>query len=128
MSARLKESAIQHAIVGHLRAVLPKGYRCFAIPNGARRTNGGRAANAVSGLTPGVPDLAIVGRGNIWFIEVKGPGGVVSEDQEEFLAWCAMTGTPYCIARSVDDVRVALVNWNVPTREAKVLPATIGAE
>ena len=113
----MKESAIQHAIVEWLNAVLRKGYRCFAIPNGARRTNGGRAANAVPGLTPGVPDLAIVGRGHIWFVEVKGPRGVVSDAQEEFLAWCVTTGTPYCIAKSVDDVRFALNHWNVPTRE-----------
>ena len=114
----MKESVIQTAIVEWLNVVLPKGYRCFAIPNGARRTASGRAANAVAGLTPGVPDLAIIGRGHIWFVEVKGPRGIVSDAQEEFLAWCATTGTPYCIARSVDDVRVALMNWNVQTLEA----------
>ncbi len=114
----MKESAIQHAIVGYLRAVLPKNYKCFAIPNGARRTSGGRAANAVPGLTPGVPDLAIVGSGRVWFIEVKGARGVVSDAQEEFLAWCVTSGTPYCIARSVDDVRFSLNNWNVPILEA----------
>lgn len=115
------EDAIQKAIVGFLSAVLPNGYRCFAIPNGARRTASGRPANAVPGLTPGVPDLAIVGGRFVWFVEVKSKRGVVSEAQEAFHAWCAANGTPYCVARSVDDVRAALEHWGIPTREAKPL-------
>jgi hypothetical protein len=118
------EDAIQKAIVGFLSAVLPKGWRCFAIPNGARRTASGRPANAVPGLTPGVPDLAIVGSGRVWFVEVKSKRGVVSEAQEAFHAWCATNGTPYCVARSVNDVRVALAHWGIPSRESRVEPLT----
>jgi hypothetical protein len=114
----LRESAIQGAIVDFLRAVLPKTYRCMAIPNGSRRTANGRAANAVPGLTPGVLDLMLVSAGRLWFIEVKGPKGTLTDEQEEFTSWCAATGTPYCVARSVDDVRFALNHWNIPTREA----------
>lgn len=115
----MKESQIQCAIVSFLRAVLPKTHRCMAIPNGSRRTAGGRAANAVPGLTPGVLDLMIVSAGRLWFIEVKGPKGTISGAQEEFTSWCAATGTPYCIARSVDDVKIALNQWNIKTRESQ---------
>lgn len=114
------EDAIQKAIVVFLNAVLPKSYRCFAIPNGARRTASGRPANAVPGLTPGVPDLAIIGGRLIWFVEVKSARGRVSDAQEAFHAWCAANGTPYCVARSVDDVRVALAHWGIPSRESRV--------
>lgn len=116
------EDATQKAIVDFLRAVLPKTHRAFAIPNGARRTASGRAANAVPGLTPGVDDLAIVGCGRIWFVEVKSKRGRVSEAQEAWHAWCAANGTPYCVARSVDDVRVALAHWGIPSREARIEP------
>lgn len=114
----MKESFIQGAIVDFLRAVLPKTHRCVAIPNGSRRTASGRAANAVPGLTPGVQDLMIVSAGRIWFIEVKTARGKTSDAQEEWLAWCAATGTPYCVARSVDDVKIALEHWQIQTREA----------
>lgn len=114
------EDATQKAIVDFLRAVLPKTHRAFAIPNGARRTASGRAANAVPGLTPGVDDLAIVGCGRIWFVEVKSKRGRVSEAQEAWHAWCAANGTPYVVARSVDDVRAALAHWGIPTREAEL--------
>lgn len=117
----MNEAAIQRSIVDYLRAVLRKDYRCFAIPNAAQRTRGGRAANAVAGLTAGVPDLAIVGRGEVFFIEVKTPHGIFSDGQEEFLAWCAIGGTSFCVARSIDDVRIALSQWNIPTREGQPL-------
>lgn len=114
----MKESLIQGAIVDYLRAVLPKNHRCVAIPNGSRRTASGRAANAVPGLTPGVPDLMIVSAGRVWFIEVKGPKGTLSDAQTDFISWCVVTNTPYCVARSVDDVKIALEHWQIKTREA----------
>lgn len=116
----MKEIDIQRQIVNWLRAVLPRKYRCFAIPNGARRTRSGLASNAVPGLTPGVPDLMIVGGGEAMFIEVKRPGGKLSDAQSEFGTWCALEGAAgWCVAYSVDDVRTALAHWGVTTREAK---------
>ncbi|WP_372711956.1 VRR-NUC domain-containing protein [Hyphomicrobium sp.] len=124
----MKEAAIQGAIVEYLDAVLTSAHRCFAVPNASRRTKSGRASNAVPGLRKGVPDLQIVGRGKVYFVEVKTARGTPSDEQEEWLAWCTVNSTPWCIARSVDDVRVALNHWGIPTREAKALPPTIGAE
>jgi hypothetical protein len=115
----MKESAIQGAIVDYLDAVLTTSHRVFAIPNASRRTKSGRASNGVPGLRKGVPDLEIVGGRFAYFIEVKTARGTLSDEQEEWLAWCTVNGTPWCIARSVDDVRIALGHWGIPTREAK---------
>lgn len=124
----MRESAIQGAIVEYLDAVLTSTHRVFAVPNASRRTKGGRASNGVPGLRKGVPDLQIVGRGKVYFVEVKAARGMPSDEQEEWLSWCTTNNTPWCIARSVDDVRVALNHWGVPTREVQPLHATIGAE
>ncbi len=116
-NVNLSEADVQSAIVEYLRAVLPLDYRVIAIPNASRRTVGGRASNAVAGLSPGYPDLQIVSRyGRVWPIEVKRPvGGRVSPDQSEWLGWFERA----VVATSIDDVRAALENWNIPTKEAK---------
>lgn len=117
----MKEAQIQKAIVDYLNAVLPNEYRCFAIPNGSQRTATGRPANAVAGLTRGVPDLAIVGGvGRVFFLEVKAAKGRLSEFQSEFANWCLCKGVvPWACVRSVEDVRVALEAWKIETRECK---------
>ena len=115
----MKEAQIQKAIVDYLKLVLPSAYRCFAIPNASQRTATGRPANAVAGLTRGVPDLAIVGgAGRIWFLEVKSRKGRLSEFQSEFGDWCAFKGgVPWSCVHSVEETRLALKEWQIETRE-----------
>ena len=117
----MKEAQIQKAIVDYLKLVLPSTYRCFAIPNASQRTATGRPANAVAGLTRGVPDLAIVGgAGRIWFLEVKSRKGRLSEFQSEFAQWCLTKGiVPWACVHSVEETRIALEAWKIETRENK---------
>ncbi len=103
--------ALAGAIVAHLDLVLPKKYRSFAIPSCAHLP-------PIPGLRAGAPRLAIVGGGCVYFIEMLADGCSLSEDQEAWFVWCAAHGTPYCVARSVDDIRVALERWRIPAREA----------
>lgn len=113
------EASIQRAIVGYLNAVLPNDCRVVAIPNAARRTVIGRATNAVAGLSPGLFDLMIVeAGGGAYFIEVKTDKGKLSPAQEGWKEWFIVNHVPHCIARGVDDVRVALAAWRIETREA----------
>lgn len=116
---RISESKIQRQLVEYLDVALFPTHRVFAIPNASRRGIGGNAANAVAGLRKGIPDLAIVGRGRIYFVEVKTDKGVLSAEQEDFKDWCLMKGMcGWCCARSLDDVRAALRHWGIETREA----------
>lgn len=115
----MKEAQIQKVIVDYLNTVLPSSYRCFAIPNASQRTATGRPANAVAGLTRGVPDLAIVGGvGRVFFLEVKAAKGRLSEYQKEFGDWCAFKGqVPWACVHSVEETRHALCEWQIVTRE-----------
>lgn len=112
------EEAIQRSIVSYLRAVLRKDHRVIAVPNAARRRAGGRAGNGVPGLAKGFPDLLIVGPlGRSYMIECKAEKGRMSVEQNEWKAWFASGGVPYVVARSTDDVKLALAQWRVETRE-----------
>ncbi len=54
-------------------------------------------------LGKGAPDLLVSRKGTVWMVEVKGPKGKLTPDQEVFHAvW------PVHVVRSVDDV-LALV-------------------
>lgn len=118
----MREDCIQRAIVGYLNTVLTDAHRIFAVPNAARRTVGGRAANAVAGLRSGVPDLILVGQGRCCFLEVKAAKGRLSESQNEWAMWCSNAGaTPWALVRSVDDVRTCLTVWNIPTRQHRIM-------
>lgn len=118
----MREDCIQRAIVGYLNAVLTDEHRVFAVPNAARRTVGGRAANAVSGLRSGVPDLIITGQGKAFFMEVKAEKGRLSDSQQEWAAWATNAGaTPWALVRSVDDVKTCLTVWNIPTRQHRIM-------
>ena len=116
LAARL-ESAIQRQIVDYIGAVLPHAV-CFAIPNGARRTQSGRASNAVPGLRKGAPDLCVcLPQGRSLFIEVKSLKGRVSIEQIGFHGLLSANGHDVVVARSIDDVRRAFVALGIKTRE-----------
>lgn len=116
--ARPHEDALQKQIVEYLRAIVPD-HVVFAVPNAAQRTRSGRAGNAVPGLLPGIPDLMILAQGGrAYLIEVKTARGIVSDVQREVLTLLQKRSIPACVARSIEDVRVALRAWGVITREA----------
>lgn len=62
------------------------------------------------------PPVAVIGRGKAHLVFPSAGGGDLSEPEEELRAWCAMGATPYCVARSLDDLRVALEHWRIPLK------------
>jgi hypothetical protein len=118
----MSEAAIQKAIISYVEAVVPRSL-VFAIPNAAKRTSGGHAANFVPGLRKGVFDLCLCTPGGfVAFIEVKTAKGQLSKDQEEIRGKFVSLGTPHAVVRSVEDVRAALAHWKIETRESGLLP------
>jgi hypothetical protein len=65
------------------------------------------------GMTPGASDLVIGKRGRMFCLEVKAPGGTVSENQRTFCAWCERTGIPYRVVYSVQETLGQLRAWGV---------------
>jgi hypothetical protein len=121
---RLEDKVQRDALSYLYTVVVPKPF-VFAIPNAARRykKNGqlGRAGNAVPGLRRGMPDLAMLYRERIYFLEAKAdrPNARLSDAQREVIEELLERGFHVCAFKSIDDIRAALVRWGIQTREAK---------
>lgn len=77
------ESQLQQTCVRWFRLQYPQ-YLIFAIPNGGRRSKIEAAIMQGEGVTPGIPDLCIVGtRGQVFFIEMKYGAGKLTDHQQK---------------------------------------------
>ena len=114
--ARNAEAQIQAAIVRWIRTCAPQVI-CFAIPNGGLRSKREAAMLKWTGVLAGVPDLCVLACGEPHFIEVKAEKGRPSLEQNEFFARLDEQGVPWCVAKSIDDVRAAFDRWGIETRE-----------
>lgn len=123
MKRKHPEEDVQREVIAFLAAVLPHAV-VFAVPNGSRRTKGGKASNAVPGLLPGAPDLAVcLPYGRVLWVECKAPKGTLSDAQHALWTRLRGLGHDYCVVRSQGDVRAALAALGIVTREAKGLPS-----
>ena len=89
------ESEIQAAIV---KALSQLGFLVIHVPNQATR---GRFR--YSGLLPGAPDLIVIGRNRIYFMEVKKHNGKQSPSQIVVQRMIEERGFEYHVVRSLDD-------------------------
>lgn len=111
------EDGIQQAIIAYLRICCPQVIAC-AIPNGGYRNPREAARLKTTGVLAGIPDILIVGKaGQAYFLEVKAAKGKLSPAQKDIHAQLETLGAPIATVRSVDDVRAALREWGVQTRE-----------
>jgi hypothetical protein len=112
------EDKVQKTIITYIEAVVPN-VLVFAIPNASRRRKGGRAGNAVPGLKAGMPDLCFFYGARPYFVEVKVPGGKgLSQVQIDCHRELLDREIDVTSATSIEDVREALADWGIHTREA----------
>jgi len=69
----------------------------------------------ISAIYPG--DASGRGRGLAWYIEVKRPGGRLSDGQIQFLAEAKRSGAVITIAESVEDVAKVVSSVDAPIAE-----------
>lgn len=112
------EDNLQRAIVDFIRAVAPTCF-LFSIPNGGERTASYGQLLKLTGMVAGVPDLCLIAPGGTArFLEVKADNGALSKEQKAIIDRLISMQVSYAVVRSIDDVRVALEYWRIPTREA----------
>ena len=61
----------------------------------------------------GAPDLLMLWRGRVCGVELKGPGGTVSEVQQQMHRKLHACGVPVAVCRSLEEVADALREWGV---------------
>jgi len=88
----------------------------YSVETRARRSMREGAANKKRGCIRGVPDIDIYYGGRAYKIELKAPGGVVSDAQDELHIQLELAGVSNAIARSIDDVLHSLAFWRIPHR------------
>lgn len=124
-----REDEVQEAIIRYLRTCLPHGWLVQSTANKPRSRQQGAREKSL-GAVAGWPDLAVYGRlysddapnGRpvVYFIECKAPLGVVRPDQKAIHARLTDCGFPVRVARSLDDVRRACWDWDLPVSDASL--------
>lgn len=111
------ESAVQRALLDWFAWVLPDAV-VFAVPNGGKRDKVTAAKMKREGILPGAPDLIVVWRGMVLFIEVKTQIGRLSVAQKVFRDAIEAQGLHYIVVRDTDELNVALRDRGVQTKIA----------
>lgn len=118
------EEAIQRSVKDYLDVAAPY-LMWWAVPNGGM-SKGQNGRNKAMGARAGVLDLHFVlTGGRLAVIEMKAPKGTLSPEQKVFIAACGLSGVPWAVCRSVEEVEVTLRGWGVSLRATLSPPISI---
>lgn len=114
----MSETDLHRAAATYLTVVLPPTVWWSTIGHGGFKLDVRTAARLKSmGLKAGVPDLMLVYDGRAYFAELKAPKGKLSPAQLDTHEKLLRAGAAPHVCRSVDDLRLSLQQWGIPTRE-----------
>jgi VRR-NUC domain len=107
------EALIQRAVVDHLHLRAKPDVLWLHCPNGERRDPRTGAKLKRMGVLPGAADILLWHRGNSFALELKSPGGRLSEAQLEFLARFNDAGGHSACAEDIDRAIAVLEGWQI---------------
>ena len=110
---RPTEVQIQRAVIEHL---LLRGHPdafAFHCPNGGYRRPIEAAILKEIGTVAGVPDLFVVHGGRVFALELKAPGGRVSDVQHAVHERLRRAGAEVAVAWGLDQALKQLSSWNL---------------
>jgi len=109
------EAQLQRAVAEYLDVALPADAVWTAIGHGG----GGKTRGAIlkgMGVKAGMPDIMIIWRGQVIFIELKAGRGGLSRAQKAFHDRLYLAGASITVCRCLSDVHVFLGTRGVPLR------------
>lgn len=122
----MKESTIQQVIVNYLSRIAAENkFTFFSIPNEGfmRALESHAIQNKMSfqllsqlkkmGLTPGMPDLCIIKKGKVFFLEVKNEKGRLNNIQKIIIDKLSFCGAKTFVVRSIRDTINKLNEWGI---------------
>ena len=126
MTRSAPERTVQRSLLDWLRRVLPQGSIVAAVVNEQAGSSSDPMARArfgmarkASGVVSGWPDLvACIPGGRSFYVEVKAPGGVVSESQQDVHAKLRALDHTVIVADSIESCRGGLAIAGIALREA----------
>lgn len=107
------EHKIQAALVDYLYYAARPDIYYFAIPNQANRHIHNAVKMKAEGVRSGVADLCfMLPQGRVGWLEMKKPGGSMSDTQRQFRDICKSLGHLWGLAKSVDEALELLTEWD----------------
>jgi len=107
------EDQLQAAVVLHMTVRALPGVVWFHVPNGGSRTAAEAGRFKALGVKAGVPDLLALRAGQLFALELKAPGGRVSDAQRDMLAALNAAGAHTAVAWGLDEALEILERWGV---------------
>ena len=100
------EDRLQISVARFLDVALPDGAVFFHVANERKTVSPQEGARLKQkGVKPGVPDICIVYRARVIFIELKTKDGRVRSSQSEMMSALTMAGAVVNVCRSLEDVQ-----------------------
>jgi hypothetical protein len=107
------ESQIHAAVCDHLRLRARPGVLWVHPANGGRRDPREAARFKRLGVLAGASDLLLWHNGSSFALELKRPGGRLSDAQREFMARFADAGGHTAVAEGIDAAIACLEGWQI---------------
>jgi hypothetical protein len=107
------ENQIHSAIIARLQWCADPSVFYFHVPNGGYRTPREAARFKSFGVRPGVPDLILLRRGQVFALEIKAKSGKLSPHQKTTLRRMEAAGAVVAVAFGLDDAIRQLEEWRV---------------
>jgi hypothetical protein len=107
------EVLIQRAVVQHYRCRAAPGVFMFAVPNGGYRKPIEAAILKGLGVIAGTPDLIGIKDGRVYALELKAPGGRLTEAQEQVLIKLREAGATATHTHGLDQALRVLEGWGL---------------
>jgi hypothetical protein len=107
------EQEIHRAVVTHLKIRGARGLVFWHTPSGGFRRKAEAGIFKAMGARSGVSDLILVHCSKIFCLELKAPGGRVSEPQLAFIGEMEAAGAFCCVADGLDRAIAVLEAWGL---------------
>jgi len=108
---KVSESQIQRAVFQHLRLRALPDVVAYHPANGGQRSKAEAGRFRAEGVTPGIPDVALVIGGSAYFLELKTAKGRLSPVQVDMHQRLVRARAEVAVAHSLDDAIAQLVRW-----------------
>jgi hypothetical protein len=113
MARNRPEQQIQRSVVQHLEWRARRGVWWTHIPLGGLRSKIEAAILKAQGTTRGTPDLLIVASGRAHFLELKAPGGRLTDVQRACHDALRRAGAEIATAFGLDEALAQLQRWGL---------------
>jgi hypothetical protein len=107
------EAAIQRAVIQHYQLRRASGTFLFAVLNGGYRRPIEAAILKGLGVVAGVPDVIAIRDGRTHALELKAPGGRLTDNQRATHNAMIKAGVQVAVAATLDDALDLLEGWKI---------------